>query len=186
MAKLVYSMLTSLDGFTADEHGDIGWGAPDPEVHQFVNDLERGIGTYLFGRRMYETMLYWESFETTDDQPVVAVDFANLWTAASKVVFSRTLQETASANTRLEREFDLGEVRRMKEEATADLSIGGPDLAGQALAVGLVDEVHLFVVPVTIGGGTPALPGHLRTDLELLDLDRFAGGVVHLHYRPGS
>ncbi len=183
MAKLVYSAITSLDGYTADDNGNFDWGAPDPEVFTFINDLERGFGTYLYGRRMYETMVYWETSDTTEDQPPYLRDFAGIWRAAAKVVYSRTLEVVSSTRTRIERAFDLGAVRRMKETAGHDLSVGGPDLASQAMGAGLVDEMHLFLTPVTVGGGRPALPHHFRANLELLSVDRFEGGVVHLHYR---
>lgn len=186
VANLVYSAITSLDGYTADGGGGFGWAAPDPEVHAFVNDLERSVGTYLYGRRMYETMRYWETFEVHDDQPSHARDYAALWRAADKVVYSTTLGAVSGARTRLEPVFEPEAVRRMKEVAGRDLSIGGPGLAGRALAAGLVDELHLFLTPVTVGGGTPALPDDLRSRVELLQVDRFASGVVHLHYRiPG-
>jgi dihydrofolate reductase len=183
MAKLVYSTITSLDGYTADERGDIGWAEPDEEAHTFVNDLLRGIDTYLFGRRMYKTMLYWETFEVAAERRPYVRDFTTIWRAADKVVYSRTLDTVSSARTRLERAFDPDAVGRMKETAGGDLSVGGADLAGQALAAGLVDELHLFVTPVTVGGGTPALPHHYRCRLDLLGVDRFASGVAHLHYR---
>ncbi len=183
--KLVYSPIMSLDGYTADEDGDFGWAAPDPEVLGFVNDLERGFGTYLYGRRMYETMLVWETFEGGEDQPPLVRDFAEIWLAADKVVYSTTLEAASSSRTRMERAFDPVVVQRMKNEAGRDLSVGGPELAGQALTAGLVDEMHLFVTPVTVGGGTRALPDRFRSQLELLNVDRFTGGVVHLHYRIG-
>jgi dihydrofolate reductase len=185
MAALVYSMITSLDGFTADETGNFDWAAPDPEVHRFVNDLERGIGTYLYGRRLYETMLYWETNGAEAEQPDEVRDFATLWRAAAKVVYSTTLQTVSSASTVIEPVFDAEAVRRLKATAGHDLSVGGPGLAGQALAAGLVDELHLFVVPVTVGSGTSAFPPQVRTQLELLAVDRFDSGVVHLHYRIG-
>jgi dihydrofolate reductase len=186
MAKLVYSAITSLDGYTADDNGNIEWSAPDAEVLTFINDLERGFGSYLYGRRMYETMVYWETFAEADDQPPPVRDFAGIWRTANKVVYSRTLGVVSSARTRIEREFDPGAVSRMKETAGQDMSVGGPDLAGQAMAAGLVDEVHLFLTPVTVGGGTPALPDHFRSKLELLRVDRFVGGFVHLHHRISS
>jgi dihydrofolate reductase len=182
MAKLVYSTITSLDGYTEDDDGNFGWGAPDPEVFAFINDLERNFGTYLYGRRMYETMVYWETV-ATDDQPVWFRDFTALWRAATKVVYSTTLSEASSASTRIERVFDPAAVQRMKETAGHDLSVGGPHLAGQAMAAGLVDEIHLFMNPLTVGGGKPALPLKFHFDLELLQVDRFASGVVHLGYR---
>lgn len=186
MAKLVYGAITSLDGYTADESGKFDWAAPDSEVHAFVNDLERSVGTYLYGRRMYETMVYWETFDAADDQSPVVRDYAGIWRSAAKIVYSRTLNAVSSAGTRIEREFDPEAVLRMKQTAERDISIGGPGLAGQAMAAGLVDELHLFLTPVTVGGGTSALPDHLRSKLELLGVDRFAGGVVHLHYRTAT
>jgi dihydrofolate reductase len=183
MAKLVYSAITSLDGYTADDSGAFEWAAPDPEVFTSINDLERGFGTYLYGRRMYETMVYWETFDASGDHPPCVVEFARIWRAAAKVVYSRTLGAVSSVRTRIERTFDPAAVRQMKETAGHDLSVGGPDLAGQALAAGLIDELHLFVTPITVGGGTRALPDHFHSNLELLHVERFAGGVVHLQYR---
>jgi dihydrofolate reductase len=183
MAKLSYLALTSLDGYTVDAHGDFQWAAPDVEVSTFVNDLERGVGTYLFGRRMYETMLFWEGYQSGPDDADSTRDFAQIWNGADKIVYSRTLETTASERTRLEREFDGSAVARMKETATSDLSIGGAHLAGFAMELGLVDEVHLFVVPQLVGGGTSTLGPDVRASLDLIGLDRFAAGVVHLHYR---
>jgi dihydrofolate reductase len=185
MAMLVYSAIVSLDGYTEDEDGTIDWSVPDLEVLAFINGLERGFGTYLYGRRMYEAMVYWETFEAADDDPTPVRDFVTLWRAAAKVVYSRTLEEVSGSRTRIERVFDPAAVRRMKETSGHDMSVGGPDLAGQAMAAGLVDEVHLFVAPVTLGGGKPALPDGFHANLELLGVDRFAGGVVHLRYRVG-
>jgi dihydrofolate reductase len=185
MARLIYSAISSLDGYVEDEHGKFEWAAPDDEVHAFVNELERPIGTYLYGRRMYETMRFWETVGASADEPAVIRDFAELWRAADKVVYSRTLQEVSSARTRIEREFDPAAVRRLKETADRDITIGGPELAGQAIAAGLVDECHLFLHPVLVGGGKPSLPAGVRGQLELLDERRFASGVVYLHYRFG-
>jgi dihydrofolate reductase len=182
MAKLIYSAITSLDGYVADEEGNFDWAAPDEEVHAFVNDLERPIGTYLYGRRMYEVMASWETAHTVADQPPSTRDYAAVWQAADKIVYSRTLPAVSSARTRIERDFDPEAVRRLKEAAGRDLSVGGPGLAAEALGAGLVDECHLFLTPVVVGGGTRSLPDHLRLELELLDERRFAGGVVHLHY----
>ena len=182
MGKLIYSAIASLDGYVADQRGDFGWAAPDEEVHAFVNDLERPIGTYLYGRRMYDTMVYWETVPTGADQPAVGRDFAEIWRAADKVVFSRTLQAPSSARTRIERDFDPAAVRQLKETADRDLTVGGATLAGEAMAAGLVDECHLFLSPVVVGGGTRALPDGLRVGLELLDERRFRSGVVHLRY----
>ncbi len=183
MARLIYSAIASLDGFTADVNGDFDWAAPDEEVHAFVNDEERSVGTYLYGRRMYETMVYWETAPTTGDHPAVVHDYARIWQAADKVVYSSTLETVASARTRLEREFDVDAVRGLKEAAGRDLTIGGPGLAAHALAAGLVDECRLFLNPVVVGGGTRALPDGLHAELELLDERRFGNGVVYLRYR---
>jgi dihydrofolate reductase len=185
MASVIYSAIASLDGFTADENGDFDWAAPDEEVHAYVNDKERSVGTYLYGRRMYETMVYWETAATGDDRPGVMSDYARIWQAADKVVYSSTLNAVSSTRTRLEREFNLDAVRRLKETAERDLTVGGPHLAAQALAAGLVDECHLFLCPVMVGGGTRALPAGLHYELELLDERRFGNGVVYLRYRIG-
>jgi dihydrofolate reductase len=183
VAKLIYSAIASLDGYVEDEQGRFDWAAPDDEVHAFVNDLERPIGTYLYGRRMYETMAFWETASTGADSPAVIRDFAVIWRAAEKIVYSRTLQTVSSARTRIERGFDPGVIRRLKETSEADITIGGAELAGQAIAAGLVDECHLFLGPVVVGGGKRALPDNVRAQLELLDERRFRRGVVHLHYR---
>ncbi len=182
MAKLVYSAIASLDGYVEDERGDFGWAAPDEEVHAFVNDLERPIGTYLYGRRMYDTMVYWETVGTGDDQSAVSRDFTEIWRAAEKIVYSRTLQAPSSARTRIERDFDPAAIRRLKESSAHDIAVGGAELAGQAMAAGLVDELHLFLGPIVVGGGKRALPDDVRVRLELLDEHRFRGGVVHLRY----
>jgi dihydrofolate reductase len=183
MAKLIYSAIASLDGYVADENGDFGWSAPDEEVHAFVNDLERPIGTYLYGRRMYEVMKIWESDEFLVGEPDALHDYAGIWRAADKVVYSRTLDSVATSRTRLERAFDPEAVRELKESVERDVGIGGAELAGQALDAGLVDECHLFLVPVAVGAGKPALPidSHLR--LGLLDQRRFGNGTVYLRYR---
>ncbi|HVR13654.1 MAG TPA: dihydrofolate reductase family protein [Gaiellaceae bacterium] len=183
MAKLIYSALTSLDGYVADEDGNFDWAKPSEEVHVFVNDLERPVGTHLYGRRMYEVMAYWETVEIVADLPPFARDYAKIWQAADKIVYSRTLAEVSSAGTRIERDFDIDAVRQLKATADRDISVGGPDLAAQAIEAGLVDEFHLFLAPVVVGGGNPSLPDKVRLELELLDERRFANGVVHLHYR---
>jgi dihydrofolate reductase len=183
MAKLIYSAITSLDLYVEDENGQFDWAAPDDEVHAFVNDLERPIGTHLYGRRMYETMVYWETMGTGEGDRSVSRDYAEIWRAAEKVVYSRTLQDVSSAKTRIERELDPESVRALKRAASRDISIGGAELAGRALGQGLVDECHLFLNPVVVGGGKRALPHALRAPLELLDERRFGNGVVHLHYR---
>jgi dihydrofolate reductase len=180
MASLIYTAIASLDGYVEDEQGQFDWAAPDEEVHAFVNDLERSVGTHLYGRRMYETMVYWE---TDTDQEAVARDFAQIWRAADKIVYSRTLQAVSSERTRIERDFDASAIRRLKESARSDLTIGGAELAGRAIAEGLVDECHLFLGPVLVGGGKRALPAGVHTELELLDERRFRSGVVYLHYR---
>jgi dihydrofolate reductase len=179
VAKLIYAALCSLDGCVADEQGNFDWAAPDAEVHAAVNDVERTARTHLYGRRMYDVLVPWETMD--DDEPVMR-DFAEIWRGADKVVYSRTLEEPRTARTRIEREFDPDAVRALKESAAGDISIGGPELAGQAMAAGLVDELHLFVSPVIVGAGNPALPSGVRARLELLGERRFAGGVVHLHY----
>jgi dihydrofolate reductase len=183
MAKLIYSAITSLDGYVADEDGNFDWAAPDEEVHSFVNELERQVGTYLYGRRIYETMVYWETAHTLPDQPPVVEDFAQIWQAADKIVYSRTLETVSSARTRIERDFDPEAVGQLKASAGRDISVGGPDLAAQAIKAGLVDEYHLFLTPIVVGGGKPSLPDQVRVKLELLDERRFGSGVVHLHYR---
>jgi dihydrofolate reductase len=183
MAKLIYSAIASLDGYVEDEQGKFDWAAPDEEVHAFVNDLERPVGTHLYGRRMYETLVYWETADTGPDQPAVIRDWAAIWRGAEKIVYSRTLDEVSSARTRIEREFGPEQIRQLKRDAGADLSIGGAELAGQAIAAGLVDECHLILHPVLVGGGKSALPSGVRAQLELLDERRFAGGVAYLGYR---
>jgi dihydrofolate reductase len=183
VAKLIYSMLTSLDGYVADEAGNFDWANPDEEVHGFINDLARPAGTMLLGRRMFDVLEAWESDEMLVDQPESIVDFAKIWRASDKVVFSRSLEAPRTARTRIEREFDPEAIRRLKETADRDLSIGGPDLAAQALRAGLVEEIHLFLNPIVVGGGNAALPDDVRVSLELLDTHRFANGVAHLAYR---
>jgi dihydrofolate reductase len=183
MGKLSYSAITSLDGYVNDESGGFEWAAPDEQVHAFVNDLERPIGTYLYGRRMYEVMQFWETV-STESEPAVMQDYTQLWRAADKVVYSTSLDAVSSARTRIERTFDPSAVRELK--ASADVSIGGPGLAAHALRAGLVDELHQFLNPVIVGGGTHWLPPGLRLDLELLDEARFPSGVIHLHYRVRS
>jgi dihydrofolate reductase len=186
MAKLIYSAITSLDGYVADENGNFDWAAPDEEVHRFVNDLERPIGTYLYGRRIYETMVYWETAHTLPDQPPFIQDFAGIWQAADKIVYSKTLETLSSARTRIERDFDSEAVRQLKATAGRDISVGGADLAAQAIKAGLVDEYHLFLTPIIVGGGKQSLPDNVRLELELLDERHFGNGVVHLHYRTKS
>ena len=185
MARLIYSAIMSLDGYIADEEGNFDWAEPDEEVHAFVNDLERPVGSYLYGRRMYEVMVAWETMHLADQPPFVQ-DFAEIWQAADKIVYSRTLENVSSARTRIERDFDPEAVRQMRASAERDITVGGPDLAAQAFKAGLVDECHLFVVPVVVGGGKRSLPDKVRLKLELLDERRFGSGVVHLRYRTST
>jgi dihydrofolate reductase len=182
VGKLIYSALQSLDGYVADEHGEFGWAKPDDEVHAFVNDLTRPIGTHLYGRRMYEVMEVWERPEQLSGADVIR-DFAAIWRAADKVVYSRTLDAVSTERTRLEREFDPEAVRAMKESSERDLAIGGPGLAAAAFRERLVDELDLFLAPAIVGGGTPSLPAGVRLDLELVDERRFRGGMAYLRYR---
>ncbi len=182
MGRLVYTALTSLDGYVADAEGRWDWAVPDAEVHAAVNDLERQYGTFLYGRRLYDVMVAWEDVDT-QDQPAEIRDYAEVWRAAEKVVYSTTLREPRSARTRIERTLDPAAVRAVKDGSDRDLAIGGPHLAGQAILAGLVDELHLFVSPVVVGGGTPALPEGVRWPLELVGERRFGNGVVHLHHR---
>jgi dihydrofolate reductase len=182
VGKLIYSVITSLDGYIEDATGKFDWAAPDEEVHAFVNDQERPVGTHLYGRRMYETMVFWETAHTLDE-PVVFRDYAGIWQAADKIVYSRTLDRVSSARTRIEREFDPESVRQMKASSERDISLGGPELAAQAIRAGLVDEYHLFLHPIVVGGGKASLPNDVRVNLELVDERRFDSGVVHLHYR---
>jgi dihydrofolate reductase len=182
LAKLIYAAITSLDGYVADEDGNFDWAEPDEEVHTFVNDLQRQAGTYLLGRRMYEVLVAWETLQTAD-QPRFIQEFAEIWRATDKIVYSKTLETVSSTRTRIERAFDPEAVRRMRSSSGRDLTVGGPDLAGQAIREGLVDEIHLFVTPVAVGGGTRSLPDDVRLQLALLDERRFGNGVVHVHYR---
>src|SRR6266496_20205 len=187
MAKLIYSVLGSLDGYFEDADGRFDWAAPDEDVHAFVNDLERPIGTYLYGRRMYETMVFWERPPDLADQPSFVQDFAEIWQAAEKIVYSKTLQTASSARTRIEREFDPEAVQQLKATASRDITVGGAELAAQAIEAGLVDEYQLFLVPIVVGGGKRSLPGNdVRVNLELLDERRFRNGTVYLHYRTRS
>jgi dihydrofolate reductase len=183
LARLIYSILQSLDGYIADAAGAFDWAAPDEAVHGFINDLMRPVGTHLYGRRMYEVLAAWEQVDPINDESQVMRDFAASWQAAEKIVYSRTLNSVSSARTRIERDFDPDAVRRLKASAERDLVISGPDLAAHALRAGLVDECGLFVTPVIVGGGTPSLPAGLRRPLELLDERRFASGVVYLRYQ---
>jgi dihydrofolate reductase len=182
MAKLIYAAITSLDGYIEDAGGSFDWAAPSAEVHAFVNDLERPIGTYLYGRRMYEVMVAWETMPTDAGQSPGVRDFAQIWRAADKVVYSTTLDRVSSARTSIERRLDPAALRRMKATQQRDVSIGGPMLAGQAIGAGLVDELQLLIVPVVVGGGTSWLPGGIHLGLALQEERRFGSGVVFLRY----
>jgi dihydrofolate reductase len=183
MAKLIFSAIMSLDGYIEDEQGNFDWGAPDEEVHSFVNDLERSVGTYLYGRRMYETMVYWETAQALADRPQYFRDFTEIWQAADKFVYSTSLATVSSAKTRLVRDFDPRAIQAMKSNQERDITVGGPNLAAQALKAGLVDECQLFLTPVVVGGGKPALPDNVHLELELLSECHFRSGVVFLRYR---
>jgi len=183
MGNLIYTAITSLDGYISDERGDFGWAEPNAEVHGFINDLERATGTHLLGRRMYETMVGWETMDIGPDQAPLMRDFALIWRSAEKIVYSRTLDQVVGARARIERSFDPDAVRRLKETSERDLSVGGPDLAAHAFRAGLVDECRLFLNPISVGGGHPALPRGVRVKLDLLEERRFSGGVVYLRYR---
>jgi dihydrofolate reductase len=183
MTKLIYSAITSLDGYIADEDGKFDWGMPDEEVHTFVNDLMQPVGTYLYGRRMYEVMVAWETMHTLANQPQFIYDFAKMWQSADKVVYSKTLDKVSSARTRIEREFDPEAIQQLKARAGNDITVGGPHLAAQAFNAGLVDECHLFLTPIVVGGGKQSLPRKIHLELELLDERRFGNGMVFLKYR---
>ncbi len=186
MAKLIYSAIASADGYVEDAAGAFDWAAPEEELFGFINELERPVGTYLYGRRMYQTMVYWETAHTEPDQPPYVQEFIGIWQAAEKIVFSKNIDSVASARTRIERNFDPEVVRQLKSATEQDITVGGADLAGQAIKAGLVDELQLFLVPVIVGGGKQALPDTFRSDLELLDMRRFACGAVYLRYCPKS
>jgi dihydrofolate reductase len=185
IGKLIYSALASLDGYVADENGNFDWAMPDEEVHAFVNDLERDVGTHLYGRRMYEVMKVWEGDEILEGQPVEMRDYAEVWRAADKIVFSRSLEEVETSRTRLERAFEPAAIQELKESEERDISIGGSELAGQALEAGLVDEIHLLLSPVVVGAGKPALPIQKHLSLGLQEHRSFGNGTVYLHYRVG-
>lgn len=186
MGKLVYTAIASLDGYVEDEDGSFDWSQPDEAVVHFINELERPLGTYLYGRRMFETMLYWETADISPDQSAALNAFTAIWRAADKIVYSRTLQSVSTARTRLEREFDAGAIEQLKRNADNDLSVAGAGLAAQAITFGLVDELSVFVLPVILGGGKSWLPSDARVNLELLDTRRFQNGTVYLRYRPHS
>jgi dihydrofolate reductase len=183
MANLIYTTIASVDGYIADEDGRFDWAKPDEEVHTFINDLERAVGTYLLGRRMYEVLAYWEDPPALDEQPSFVQEFAEMWQAAEKVVYSKTLETAPTARTRIERDFDPEAIRQLKAQSDRDLAVGGPELAAQAIGAGLVDDYQMFVVPVVVGAGKQSLPRDVRIELELLDERRFQNGTVFLHYR---
>jgi dihydrofolate reductase len=185
MAALIYSVIASLDGYTVDADGRFDWAEPPADAHAHVTETERSIGTYLYGRRLYETMAGWQTLGTDPGDPAVTRDYGEVWRAADKVVYSATLDAVSTPRTRLERSFDPEAVRAVKAGAGADLSVGGATLGASALRAGLVDECRIYVAPVVVGGGTPWLPDGLRLRLELLDEHRFAGGMVYLRYSVG-
>lgn len=186
MGKLIYSAIASLDGYVEDEEGKFDWAMPDEELHAYVNDLERPIGTYLYGRGMYETMVFWETASTSAGQPALTAEYTELWRAAEKVVYSRTLRAPSSERTRIERDFEPAAVRQLKEDSARDLTVGGAELAANAIASDLVDEIQLLLCPIIVGGGKRALPGGVHARLELLAERRFRSGVVHLRYAARS
>lgn len=186
MALLIYSAISSLDGYIEDRDGNFDWAAPDEEVHTFINDLERAAGTYLFGRRTYETMVVWETDPSLAADSPLTQDFAEIWQAASKIVYSRTLVAASTRKTQIERNFDPEAIQQLKKTAQQDILIGGPELAAHAFRSGLIDECHLFLVPIIVGGGKPSLPDAVRLELELLDERRFSNGTVYLRYRAGQ
>ncbi|HEX5838103.1 MAG TPA: dihydrofolate reductase family protein [Anaerolineales bacterium] len=188
MAHLIYSAMTSLDGYIEDRDGRFDWAEPDEEVHRFVNDLERTAGTHLYGRRMYETMMVWETDPGFVAESPILRDYAEIWQAADKIVYSRTLEDVSTRRTRIERNFDPQAIKQLKETAEQDISIGGPGLAAHAFRAGLIDECYLFLAPIMVGGGKPSLPDDVRLELELLEERAFGSGVVFLRYRarPGS
>jgi dihydrofolate reductase len=183
MAKLIYAAIMSLDGYITDENGNFAWAEPDAEVHAFINDLERRVGTYLYGRRMYETMAVWQTVDTGNDQPSVWREYADIWRSADKIVYSRTLDRVSTPRTRLERAFEPDAVRLMKRSAARDVAIGGSDLAAQAIRAGLVDAYQLFLTPIIVGSGRQALPDGFRQALALVDERRFDAGMIYLHYQ---
>ena len=182
MGELIYSMITSLDGYVSDADGNFGWGAPEEESHSFVNELSKSIGTYLYGRRMYETMVYWETAHLEPNAPPFILEYARIWQATEKIVYSTTLNEVATARTRIERTFDPEAIRQLKAESELDISVDGPNLAAQAIRAGLVDEYQPYVGPAIVGGDNRFFPDGVRADLELLDERRFGNGVLWLRY----
>jgi dihydrofolate reductase len=183
MARLIYSAISSLDGYIEDMNGNFDWAAPDEEVHRFINNLERSAGTHLYGRRMYETLMVWETDPNLAADSPITRDFAEIWQAADKIVYSKTLQATSTRKTQLERNFNPEAIRQLKETVEQDILIGGAELAAHAFRAGLIDECHLFLTPIIVGGGKPTLPDNVRSELELLEERRFGSGVVFLRYR---
>lgn len=183
MAKLIYSMITSLDGYAEAAKGDIGRGAEDQEVHTFIGDIFRPVRTFLYGRRMYETMVFWETADAEPDVPPHIAQYARDWQAAEKVVYSTTLESVSSTKTRIQRTFDPEMVRKLKAESDHDLSVDGPHLAAQAIAAGLVDEYHLFITTSVVGGGKRFFPTGVRLDLELVQERAFSTGLIYARYR---
>lgn len=183
MARLIYSAISSLDGYIEDMNGEFDWAAPDEEVHRFINNLERSAGTHLYGRRTYETLTVWETDPSLAAESPLLRDFAQIWQAADKIVYSKTLQAPSTRKTQIERDFNPEVVRQLKAAVEQDILIGGPELAAHAFRAGLIDECHLFLTPIIVGGGKPALPGNVRLELELLEERRFGSGVVFLRYR---
>ena len=186
MANLIYSAISSLDGYTEDSAGKFDWAAPDEEVHRFINNLERTAGTYLYGRRMYETMMVWETDPNLAADSPLTQDFAQIWQAATKIVYSKALASASTRNTQIERNFNPEAIKQLKKTVQHDILIGGPELAAQAFQSGLIDECHLFLTPIIVGGGKPSLPDKVRLELELLEERRFGNGVVFLRYRTRS
>lgn len=182
MSKLIYSAITSLDGYVADESGTFDWAMPDEEVHAFINDLERPIGTYLYGRKMYETMVVWSTMNV-ENEPDCMRDYAQIWKAADKIVYSKTLKKVSSSKTFIKTNFEPQDIKRLKQSSTSDLAIGGPQIAAEAIKAGLVDEYHQFIAPVIIGSGNAWLPDNVRINLELVDQKRFPNGFIYLRYR---
>ena len=183
MGHLIYSAISSLDGYIEDREGKFDWAAPDEEVHKFINNLERTAGTYLYGRRMYETMMVWETDPNLAADSPLMRDFAEIWQAADKIVYSRTLTSASTRKTQIEPNFDPEAIRQLKEAVGQDILIGGPELAAHAFRSGLIDECHLFLTPIMVGGGKPSLPDNVRLELELLSERRFGNGTVYLHYQ---
>lgn len=183
MAKLIYAGIVSLDGYFADANDKFDWAMPSEEIHTFINDLERKIGTHLYGRRLYEIMTAWETMHTLAGQPPIVLDYSAIWRSADKIVFSKSLKAVSSSRTTIQTEFDAEVVRNLKNKSERDLSIGGPDLAAQAIKAGLVDEYRLFITPVLVGGGKQFFPENVHLNLKLVEELRFGNGVVHLHYK---